>query len=180
VFTALALVFVTGCARLNGPTRGNLTRAGVRLSIPQVIQYAYDAGFRTERQLTIVTAIAIAESSLYTAHRHWHTEYGYRAASDPIGVEGPAWAWNSRHTQQLHSDRGLWQVSSYWWGKYSDARTDNPAAAARVVVEMSKLGTDFSPWDSWDDNHNAQRHMDSAYNGWPAVRPYVRSFLARR
>jgi hypothetical protein len=152
----------------------------VQLSIPQVIQYAYDAGFRGEETLTIVTAIAVAESALWTQWRNWHTEYGYRPASEPFGVEGPAWAWNANHTQQVHSDRGLWQISSYWWGKYSDARADNPAEAAKVVVEMSKLGTNFDPWDSYADTRNAQRHMDSAFNGWPAVRPYVRAFLANR
>jgi hypothetical protein len=43
---------------------------------------------------------------------------------------------------------------------------------------MSKAGTDFRPWDSWYTSKNAQRHYDSAYDGWPEVRPLAREFLA--
>ena len=58
------------------PDDGELTRAGVQLTIPQVIQFAYDAGFHSEDQLVTVVSIGIAESSLYSQHRHWHPEYG--------------------------------------------------------------------------------------------------------
>jgi Lysozyme like domain len=182
--TMLALVLGTSCASRASSdpesTRGSLTRAGVQLTIPQVIHYAYDAGFHDEDTLVTVVSIAIAESSLWTQWRHWHVEYGYRPATDAIGVEGPANVWNANHTQQVHSDRGLWQISTHWWGQYSDARSDNPAEAAKIVMEMSKLGTDFRPWDSWYKNKNALKHYDTAYNGWPAVRPIVRQFLSQR
>jgi hypothetical protein len=157
-----------------------LTRAGVQLTIPQTIQFAYDAGFHTEEQLVTVVSIGIAEGALWTQWRHWHAEYGFRPARDLIGVQGPDYVWNSSHTQQVHSDRGVWQISTHWWGKYTDARSDDPAEAAKVVWEMSKGGTDWRPWDSWYKSKNAQRHYDEAYDGWPPVRPQVRQFLAER
>jgi hypothetical protein len=157
-----------------------LFREGEQLTIPQAIPFAYDAGFHTEDQLVTVVSIGVAESSLWTKFRHWHPEYGYRPATDVIGVQGPSTVWNADHTQQVHSDRGLWQISTHWWPQYNDARSDDPAEAARVVWEMSKGGTDFRPWDSWYKNKTAQRHYDEAYNGWPAVRPLVRQFLATR
>jgi hypothetical protein len=159
---------------------GELTRAGVQLTIPQTIQFAYDAGFHSEDQLVTVVSIGIAESSLYTQHRHWHPEYGFRAASAVIGVQGPDSAWNASHTRQVSSDRGVWQISTHWWPQYNDARSDDPARAAKVVWEMSKGGTDFRPWDSWYKSKNAQRHYDAPYDGWPAVRPLVREFLGTR
>jgi lysozyme-like protein len=160
------------------PDNGELTRAGVQLTIPQTIQFAYDAGFHREDQLVTVVSIGIAESSLYTQHRHWHPEYGLRPATAVIGVQGTTSTWNANHTRQVSSDRGVWQISTHWWPQYNDARSDDPARAAQVVWEMSKGGTDFRPWDSWYRSKNAQRHYDSAYDGWPAVRPLVREFLA--
>ena len=77
------------------PDDGELTRAGVQLTIPQAIRFAYDAGFHSEDQLVTVVSIGIAESSLYTQHRHWHPEYGLRPASAVIGVQGPDSAWNA-------------------------------------------------------------------------------------
>jgi Lysozyme like domain len=150
-----------------------------RLTIPQTLQIAYDAGFRTEAQLTAVVGIGIAESSLIIKARKWHPEYGMRPASTAIGVQGPRSAWNKQHTQQLNSDRGVWQISSHFWPQYSDAQTDDPVQAARVVWEISKHGRDFTPWDTYKAQV-VQKHAVTPLAGWPAVRPLVTAFLVTK
>jgi hypothetical protein len=125
------------------------TYAGATLTVEQVLDAAYSAGFHTVAQLRAVVGIARAESSLTTRTRRWHPEFGCRPASDRIGVQGPATAWNPGHTRQMHSDRGLWQVSSHFWPEFTDAQTDSPRAAAAVVWEISRHGADFSPWNTW-------------------------------
>src|SRR5690349_7298515 len=64
----------------------NDTPSGSKLTVPQVVQIAYDAGFTSERQLVAVTAIAVAESSLVVQQRNWHPEYGFRPAGTVLGV----------------------------------------------------------------------------------------------
>jgi len=149
------------------------------LTIPQTLQVAYDAGFHTEPQLTAVVSIGIAESSLIVEARKWHPEHGFRRTTDVIGVRGPASVWNATHTRQLHSDRGIWQISSRSWPNYRDARVDDPAQAAAVVWEISNHGRNFMPWDVYKAGV-AQKHYDVAVNGWPAVRPLVQQFLASK
>jgi hypothetical protein len=148
------------------------------LTIDETARVAYDAGFRTEQQLVAIVSIAIAESSLVPNQRHWHPEYGYRPQTDVIGVEGPPWAWNATHTLQLHSDRGIFQISSRSWPQYTDALCDNPAEAAKVAFTISGHGRDFSLWDV-HKSQLAQAHYDRATNGWPAVRPVIQQFLLR-
>ena len=139
---------------------------------------AYAAGFRGERQLLAVTSIAVAESSLESTARNWHPEYGFRPRGDALGVSGGS-SVRSPDGRQLHSDRGIWQISSRWWARYSDAQCDNPRRAARIVFAISKGGRDFSPWDTYKGG-SAQAHYDRGLRGWPALRPLVRRYLALR
>ena len=125
------------------------THAGVALTVDQALLYAYRAGFHTVSELQAVVGIGEAESSLVTQTRRWHPEYGCRPASNAIGVLGPATVWNTAHTQQMHSDRGVWQISSHFWPQYTDAQTDNPATAAQATWEISSHGTDFGRWDTY-------------------------------
>jgi hypothetical protein len=125
------------------------TYAGETLTVEQVLEAAYSAGFRTVAHLRAVVGIARAESSLTTKTRRWHPDFGCRPASDVIGVPGPDSAWNASHTRQMHSDRGLWQISSHFWPEYADAQADNPRSAAAIVWSISRHGADFSPWDTW-------------------------------
>jgi len=126
-----------------------------------------------------MVAIGISESSLVINARKWHPEYGYRPATDRIEVEGPKSAWNADHTRQLNSDRGIWQISSHFWPSYTDAQTDDPAQAARAAWAISKRGTDFAPWDTYKTKV-AQTHVTNALDGWPAIQPLVRQFLASK
>lgn len=139
---------------------------------------AFRAGFRSEARLLAATSIAIAESSLNAKARNWHPEYGFRPKSDVLGVAG-APAVRSADGRQLHSDRGMWQISSHAWPRYTDAQCDDPIRAARVAFAISNGGTDFSPWDPYAAG-TAQNHYDHAIDGWPAVRPVVEAFLASR
>lgn len=155
----------------------NLTYEGRQISIVETMAAAHSAGFRSEEQLLAATSIAVAESSLYTRLRHWQPQFGTRPAGDQLGVQGPGWVNSSG--AQLHADRGLWQISSRWWPQYSDAALDDPYQAARVLHEISRGAQDFSPWDTYRYGM-AQAHYDSAHNGWPALRPAVRDFLANQ
>ena len=152
------------------------TLAGKKISILQVMQAAYAAGLQSEDQLVSATAIAISESGLWSAARNWHPERGYRPATDLIAVNGPPTVWSNG--RQMHSDRGLWQITSYWYPQYSDAVADNPQMAAIFVYELSQGGTNFTYWDSYA-GQRAQMHFDQPFDGWPAVRPLVKRFLLR-
>ena len=120
----LAGVIHTASAASDDPPS---TYAGTELTVQQAAQVAYNAGFHNENSLLAVVAIGIAESGLVTGTRNWHPEYGYRPASDNIGVQGPPAVWNGN--QQMQADRGAWQISSHWWPQYTDAQTDDPASA---------------------------------------------------
>ena len=182
--TVLVLLLATALASCSSSAppsdRADNTDAGSsKLTIEQVVEIAHRGGFRGEEQLLAATAIAVAESSLVPNQRNWHPEYGFRKAGTAFGVEGPGDVWNSDRSRQLHSDRGIWQISSHWWGKYSDAQTDDPDTAARITYSISKNGTDFTPWDTYK-NGAAQKHYDESHKGWPAIRPAVQAFLAQR
>lgn len=177
---ALLIAVVTGaCSAIGRVDPGGGGKPPAKLTVAGVLPYAYAAGFRTETQLATAASIAIAESSLNTHARKWHPEYGYRPRSALIGVQGPASVWNSTHTQQLHSDRGLWQISSRAWPNYSDAQTDDPTRAAALAWTLSKHGANFSPWHVYTAGLS-QRHLNAAVNGFPAVLPIVRTFLASK
>ena len=148
----------------SSPAAAETTYGGRQLSPEEVMEVAYQAGFHTEEQLLILTSIAIAESSLSSGLRNWKPQFGTR--STPSGT-------------QAHADRGLFQISSYWWPQYDDAATDDPFQAARIVHEISRGGSDFTPWDTYRWGW-VQQYWDAPYDGWPALRPLVRAFLSNR
>lgn len=153
------------------------TYAGKQVTLEYAMNILYGAGFRTEDQLLGGLGVAIGESDLWTQARNWQPQWGWRPASDVIGVRGPNAAW-SKDKRQMHSDRGMFQISSYWWPKITDAEADDPALAADDIFHLSKNGTDFSIWDSFRSGR-AQTHFDKSFSGWPALRPIVRHFLDR-
>ena len=148
----------------SSPAGAEVTHAGRQLSPEEVMEAAYQAGFHTEEQLLVVTSIAVAESSLWSGFRNSHPEYGTRSTA--AGTEP-------------HADRGLFQINSYFWPQYSDAATDDPFQAARIVHEISRGGSDFTPWHTYEWGW-VQRYWDAPYDGWPALRPRVRAFLWHR
>jgi len=151
------------------------TLAGTELTLDEVMAASFGAGFCTEGQLLAIVSIAIAESSLFSEARNWKPENGLRPATDEIGVQGPPEVWIDG--RQMHSDRGIWQISSLTWPGITDAVADDPRAAAAAIFELSVQGTDFSPWDSFVRG-TAQLYYDRHYDGYPPLRPIVQAFLA--
>lgn len=146
-------------------------------TISDVLDAAYAAGFTTEDQLLAVLGIGIAESSLDDVARNFHHEFGFRPSSDVIDVDGGDGEWNMpTRDQQYHSDRGLWQISSFFHPEYDDPTCDGLELAAVAVFEISSDGTDFSPWDTYPAD--VESHYDDALEGWPPIRPLVEEFLA--
>ena len=91
LLVTIALATVAGVMQLaSAASDPPSTYSGTRLTAKQAAQYAYNAGFRTENQILAVVSIGIVESGLVTQARNWHPEFGYRPASDAIGVQGPA------------------------------------------------------------------------------------------
>lgn len=172
-----AIDFATASNPNNRPVRASVASTRSRqVNIAHVLSAAVGAGFTTSDQLLAVLAIGVAESSLWSAARKWHPEYGYRPITDIIGVRGPPDVW--KNGRQMNSDRGLWQISSHWWPKHADAECDNVARAAHLVFDISEGGRNFRIWDPFKAGR-VQRHYDVAFNGWPALRPVVDDFLAR-
>lgn len=145
-------------------------------TIDEVMPAVYAAGFVTESQILAMVCIGIAESSLDDVARNWHNEYGLRPATDVIGVQGPISEWNSTHTQQYNSDRGIFQISSHWFPEYPDSTCDDIYLASVACWTISSSGTNFALWDTYASGA-AQSHYDAAVSGWPAVRPFVQAFL---
>lgn len=147
------------------------TYAGTRYSgtsgMTTVITAEWNAGIHARSDLVAATEIGIAESSLTSAARNWHPDYGCRPSSDYIGVIGPDSVWDSTHARQLNSDRGIWQISSHWWPQYDDHVTDDITRAAGAVKTIAGIGG-WGEWDTWD-NGAAQSHSSE-------VTPVVNSF----
>ena len=100
------------------------------MTIPQVIQVAYNAGFRGQGLITAV-AIAYAESGL-----------------NPIAVN-----YNKDASGNVTSvDRGLWQINSYWHPQYTAPDIFNSQSNANAAYAISKQGTNFKPWVTYNKN----------------------------
>lgn len=145
-----------------------------------LLPFLWDAGFRSERDLLYGLGIAVGEGGLYTHARNWLPSQGFRPAGDTLGVEGPAAAWNSGHSQQGSSDRGLFQVNWYYHSQYSDAQCDNPAEACRVLFTMTGGGADWSAWGFGAGGEHYSQYFDAAVHGYPALRPLVQTFIASK
>jgi hypothetical protein len=133
--------------------------AAAQLTVREVMAVAHAAGFACGEPLMLAVAVAVAESSLNPHAKNMHPEYGMQEGGN------------------LHIDRGLWQISTYWWPAYSDDKAFDPAGAAAAAFDVSQGGKDFTPWDSYDTGV-AQRHLDVAFDGWPALRPIVNSYCS--
>lgn len=146
--------------------------------VTAVIDLEYKAGITNRDDLLALTGIGIAESSLWSQARNWHPDYGCRPRTDIIGVQGPNSVWDSTHIRQLNSDRGIYQISTHWWPQYTDAVTDTIGSAAVAAKHIHDVST--NGWSQWDTYKNgaAQKHYDTAYDGWPAIRPLVDAYLS--
>lgn len=108
------------------------------LSVAQARQYAAQAGFSGIAQ-DIIVAIAQAESSLNTSAMN---------CNNPGGS----------------CDRGVLQINSYWHPEVSDQCAFDPACAFQQAFRISKNGTDFSQWVTYQ-NGSYQKYISSGSSG---------------
>lgn len=93
----------------------------------EIAAFAHAAGFRLNRLVMAVT-IALAESQGYAHARHM-----YFNDKDEI----------------VYTDRGAWQLHSYWHGEVSDECAYNPKCAAVQVYRITKGGREWGQWSSF-------------------------------
>lgn len=93
----------------------------------EVASFAFDAGFRLRRLVMAVT-IALAESAGYKHARHMY-----------FNAEG----------QIVYTDRGMWQLHSFWHAEVSDECAYDPACAAKEVYRITDGGRKWGQWSSF-------------------------------
>ncbi|MFK8912527.1 transglycosylase SLT domain-containing protein, partial [Streptomyces sp. YS-3] len=99
-------------------------------------QVGYNAGFRGESLVTAV-AVALAESSC-----------------DPTAT-------NVQNNTPPSTDRGLWQINSYWHREVDDACAFDPQCNANAAFTISSGGANWQPWSTYNAGAHL-RHMDEA------------------
>jgi hypothetical protein len=92
------------------------------LTVQQARSYASQAGF-TGNGLSIIVAIAQAESSLNTRARGTNTDASV--------------------------DRGILQINNRWHPEVSDACAYDPACSMQAAYRISNRGTNFQPWTTY-------------------------------
>ena len=95
------------------------------MSPTDVAQIAYQAGFRGAG-LIYAVAVSLAEDGS-----------GNPNATNTTGNTPPS------------TDRGLWQINSYWHPEVTDAMAFDPLSAAQAAFRISNGGTDWSQWSTW-------------------------------
>lgn len=94
------------------------------LTDAQIATVAYNAGFR-QNGLVMSIAICLAESG------------GNPDAKNTAGNSPPS------------TDRGLWQINSYWHKEVSDSCAFSPPCAAGQAYNISSKGTNWTPWSTY-------------------------------
>ncbi|MEV6478042.1 hypothetical protein [Streptomyces sp. NPDC051657] len=97
------------------------------LTPEEIARVAYEAGFKTRTTLSRAVAVALAESG------------------------GRINATNTNTDSHKSIDRGLWQINSYWHKEVSAAEAFNPPAAAAHTHRISKGGTVWREWATWNN-----------------------------
>lgn len=144
-----------------------------RIAPEDLVPMLWDAGFRDEHLLWGL-AIARGESAYWYLARNWLPSSGFRPAGTVIGVPGPDAAWNQDHTQQGHSDRGLFQVNSRFHGRFTDYQCDDPPQACAVLWSMTGGGVDWRAW-------GMSKPIDEWYGRFfDELRPVVETFLSTK
>ncbi len=64
-------------------------------------------------------------------------------------------------------DRGLWMINNKWHSEVSDDCAFDPVCSTKEAYRISKGGTDFSQWSTWD----------SAFNNYKEQLPRARAAL---
>ena len=101
----------------------------MEISLSDTITAASESGYSGDGLLTIVS-IAWAESGLDATARH---------------TNGP-----TRSCPNGSIDRGILQINNCYWGVFSDETCDNPSSAFKASQAISKNGTSFTPWSTYN------------------------------
>ncbi|GAA4110903.1 hypothetical protein GCM10022284_61220 [Streptomyces hundungensis] len=99
-------------------------------------QVGYTAGFRGDALVTAV-AVALAESSCNPS------------------------ATNVQNNTPPSTDRGLWQINSYWHREIDDNCAFDPQCNANAAYAISSGGTDWGAWSTYNQRAHL-RHMGEA------------------
>jgi peptidoglycan hydrolase-like protein with peptidoglycan-binding domain len=98
--------------------------------------------------LVDAVSVAIAESGVYSSKTdEWKC--------DPI-----ARFVNLGNPRSI--DRGVFQINDYFHPDVTDDEADTPLTAAGEAYRISKGGTDFSPWATWNSGAAAKRKAIAA------------------
>jgi hypothetical protein len=107
------------------------------LSLAELRQLAESVGFRDDA-IHIAAAVAMAESG---------------GDTQAIGKVN-------------HDDRGLWQINVHFHPEFDPSLLFDPIFNARAAFRVSKGGTDFTPWVTFNKGLH-QRYMPTPAEGTP-------------
>lgn len=100
---------------------------GHQLFPREIAAFAYDAGFRLNRLVMAVT-IALAESNGYRHARHVYVD---------------------KNDEIIYTDRGIWQLHSYWHSEVNNKCAYDPACAAKQIYRITDGGRKWGQWASF-------------------------------
>jgi hypothetical protein len=146
-------------AAVTGPTnRSDMpsTYSGTRLTVQQMFEHGWNAGFRSAEDLQILAAIGLAESSGDVGCRNWHPTFGFKVPGEPVHLAmtipaGAYWTDANGNKLVMRSDRGCWQISDHFYPGCYDAECDDPATAAKMVKWIRDNRGGWQQWDTFID-----------------------------
>jgi hypothetical protein len=74
-------------------------------------------------------------------------------------------ATNTNNDRHRSVDVGLWQINTYWHPQYDTERLKEPLYNAQAMAAISKGGTDWTPWATFDNG----RYREFIEEGGSAV-----------
>lgn len=118
---------------------------GVSVALVPVLDVAYacvKVGF-TGSYLVDSVSVALAESGVYVSKTD---EWKCDPIARFINLGTPR-----------STDRGIFQINDYFHPDVSDDEADTPLTAAKEAFRISKSGTNFTPWATWNAGVAAKR-----------------------
>lgn len=82
-----------------------------------------------------------------TARSGGFSGYGWQVSVAVSLAESSGWT----KAVLINTDRGLWQINSYWHSEVSDATAFDPIPAARATYTISSHGGNWSPWVTYNN-----------------------------
>jgi nucleoid-associated protein YgaU len=143
-----------------------------------VMSAAYQAGFRSEEQLLIVTSIASANPPCISRPATGSPSSDIGPAGSQLGVQGPGWVYGGDGSAAARGPGAVAdQLAVVAAVRRRNGRRPVPGGPLCLHDLQGRHG--LQPWDTYRGGA-AQRHWDNAVDGWPALRPEVQAFLRSR